>query len=69
MINLEALEVAVGETPGADGPLPGTPAAWFAAKYPSLEKLYGAAVEEVFPEGEKKGKPHVKDLSEDVIYC
>ena len=46
--------------------LPDTPAAWFAAKFPALEKRHGLAVEEVRP-AEKEAKPYVKDLSEDFL--
>src|ERR1051326_424750 len=48
-------------------PLPDTPAAWFSAKFPNLEKKYGPAVEEVYPEKEGSGLPYVKDVSEDFL--
>ena len=54
------------ETPAPVTPLPDTPAAWFSAKFPALEKRYGLAVQEIFP-SEKDGKPFVKDLSEDFL--
>jgi P4 family phage/plasmid primase-like protien len=52
--------------PPAPAPLPGTPTEWFAAKFPSLVKRYGAAVDEA-PPGDKGGKPCVRDVSEDVL--
>jgi P4 family phage/plasmid primase-like protien len=51
----------------AEAPLPDTPAAWFAAKFPALEKRFGLAVEEVFPKDDKDGKPYVKDVAEDFV--
>jgi hypothetical protein len=46
--------------------LPETPAAWFASRYPTLEGVYGKAVEEAGPrKGEKL--PYVRDLSEDFL--
>src|SRR5437773_1767719 len=56
--------------PGAEGesakqagtptpPLPDTPAAWFSAKFPSLEARRGLAVEEVRPPKDE-GRPYVK---------
>lgn len=51
-------------------PLPDTPAAWFAAKFPELEKRYGLAVQEVWPVEDKdkdNAKPFVRDLSEDFL--
>ena len=47
-------------------PLPDTPAAWFAAKFPELPKRLGDAVQEFLPDNEKQ-RPFVKDLSEDVL--
>jgi P4 family phage/plasmid primase-like protien len=47
-------------------PLPDTPAAWFAAKFPALPARYGDAVEETSPSNEN-GSPFVKDLSEDFL--
>ncbi len=47
-------------------PLPDTPAAWFAAKFPALEKIYGAAVDEA-PGHDDKSLPTVKDVSEDFL--
>jgi putative DNA primase/helicase len=46
--------------------MPGTPASWFAAKYPALNIRYGHAVEECWPTGER-GRPWVKGLSEDFL--
>ena len=48
-------------------PLPDTPAAWFSAKYPALPALHGDAVQEVVPADEDKGRPFVKDVSEDYL--
>jgi len=47
-------------------PLPDTPAAWFAAKFPGLVERYGQAVQEVFPSDDKE-LPWVKDLCEDFM--
>jgi len=47
-------------------PLPDTPAAWFAAKFPNLPARYGPAAEEV-RSANGKGRPFVKDLSEDFL--
>src|ERR1044071_6670695 len=59
-------EVETPAPPVPATPLPDTPAAWFSAKFPALEKRHGLAVEEVWP-SEKEGKPYVKDLSEDFL--
>jgi len=53
--------------PAPPAPLPGTPAAWFAAKFPALPDRHGDAVQEVWPKGEDKDKPFVKDVSEDFL--
>jgi P4 family phage/plasmid primase-like protien len=53
--------------PEAEAPLPDTPAAWLAAKFPALEKRFGVAVEEVFPKEDKEAKPIVKDVGEDFL--
>lgn len=53
--------------PEAEAPLPDTPAAWFAAKFPPLEKRFGLAVEEVYPKEEKEAKPYVRDVAEDFL--
>ena len=44
---------------------PDTPAAWFAERYPALEK-HGGAVDEGYPEDDD-AKPYVKDVSEDFL--
>ena len=49
------------------GPLPDTPAAWLAAKFPALPARHGDAVQEAQPTGEDTGKPFVKDVSEDFL--
>jgi P4 family phage/plasmid primase-like protien len=50
------------------GALPDTPAAWFSAKFPGLEKAYGRAVQEAFPPDDKPDDlPWVKDVSEDFL--
>ena len=46
---------------------PDTPTAWFAAVFPDLPEKYGDAVHEVYPDGDGKGRPFVKDLSEDFL--
>ena len=46
---------------------PDTPAEWFAAKYPLLPARHGVAVQEVSPASADKGKPFVKDVSEDFL--
>jgi P4 family phage/plasmid primase-like protien len=46
---------------------PDSPAAWFAAVFPDLPEKYGDAVHEVYPDGDGKGRPFVKDLSEDFL--
>jgi putative DNA primase/helicase len=51
----------------ATPPLPTTPAAWFAAKFPELPDRHGDAVQEVWPIGDEKGQPFVKDVSEDFL--
>ncbi len=61
-----------GPAPPADStapvpPAPNTPRSWFAAKFPDLEKRFGAAVEEVYPDEESGRRPYVKDLSEDFL--
>ena len=58
----------VDETPPQPPPalLPDTPAAWFAAKFPALPASHGDAVQEAFPP-ENKGRPFVKDVSEDFL--
>lgn len=53
--------------PEASEPTADTPAAWFAQKFPALEKRFGLAAEEVYPEGEKEGKPFIKDVAEDFL--
>jgi putative DNA primase/helicase len=45
--------------------LPDSPAAWFAAKFPTLRERYGEAVFEASPPG--GGQPYVRDLSEDFL--
>src|ERR1035438_6104515 len=45
----------------AGAPPPDTPAAWFAGRHPALEKRFGIAVEEVYPEDYSEAKPWVKD--------
>src|SRR6266704_3127039 len=55
--------------PGAEGESakqPDTPAAWFSAKFPSLEARRGLAVEEVRPPKDE-GRPYVKDVGEDFL--
>ena len=58
---------AVPTTPAPAPPIPTTPRAWFAAKYPALETRFGAAVEEVWPDEESGKRPYVKDLCEDFL--
>src|ERR1043166_129342 len=60
-------EVETPAPPAPPTPLPDTPTAWFGAKFPRLPTRYGEAVQEVWPVDEEKGKPFVKDLSEDFL--
>jgi len=53
--------------PPAVTPLPDTPTAWFAAKFPVLQARLGLAVEEVYPDEESGKRPYVKDLSKDFL--
>jgi P4 family phage/plasmid primase-like protien len=48
-------------------PLPNTPAAWCAAKFPALPAIHGTAMQESHPTDEEKAKPFVKDISEDFL--
>lgn len=49
------------------GQPPDTPGEWFSCKFPNLERKYGPAVEEVWPDGTQKTLPYIKDLSEDFL--
>jgi P4 family phage/plasmid primase-like protien len=60
--------VAPTPAPAPPDPQPETPAAWFCAKFPRLEKRYGRAVQEVgSADKNDKEKPSVRDVSEDFL--
>ena len=47
--------------------VPGTPAAWFAARFPGLREQFGKAIQEVYPDDDDEGRPYVKDVAEDFL--